>query len=116
MMSRLDLFLRGTLEAGIIAALGCWGITQGAGTAMRVVLGLAAPLVVFGIWGAIDFRGAGRAAEGLRLAEELLLSGVAAVALYAAGCRALARSLLALSVVHHALVYARGGRLLKERT
>jgi hypothetical protein len=82
---------------------------------MKFTLGLAAPLLVFGIWGTIDFRGAGRSAEALRLVEELLLSGLAALAPCATRRPALAWTLVAISVAHHALVYACGDRLLKER-
>ena len=66
----------------------------------------------FGLWGAIDFRQAGRYAEPLRLTQELAISALAAVALYAAGQPALAIALAALSIVYHGLVYASGARLL----
>ena len=107
--------LRGLLEAAVVAALAYWGVHTGSGTAAKVALGLGAPAVGFGIWGAVDFRQAGRLAEPLRLGEELVISGLAALALYAAGQHALAWALALLSLVHHALVYALGTRLLQER-
>lgn len=111
----LNVALRGVMEAGIVAALGYWGFAGGPSPAARILLGIGAPVVVFGVWGAIDFRGMGRMAEALRLTEELLLSGLAAVALYVAGPRGWAWGLAALSVLHHGLVYACGDRLLKAR-
>jgi hypothetical protein len=106
--------LRGVMEAGIVAALAYWGVKTGSTTAAKIALGVAAPTLGFGIWGAVDFRQWGALAEPLRLSEELLISGAAAVALYAAGQHALAWALAALSVAHHALVYALGMRLIEE--
>ena len=109
----VNVALRGVLEAGVVGALAYWGVHTGDGTAGKVLLGIAAPAVGFGIWGAVDFHQAGRYAEPLRLGEELVISGWAAAALFVAGRPALAIGLAALSVVHHALVYALGDRLLK---
>jgi Protein of unknown function (DUF2568) len=107
--------LRGLLEAGVVAALAYWGVHTGDGVVGKVVLGVLAPVVGFGIWGAIDFRDAGSLAELLRLLEELVISGVAAIALYTTGQHALAWALALLSVLHHALVYLLGMRLLDDR-
>jgi hypothetical protein len=111
----VNVALRGVLEAGVVGALAYWGVHAADGTAGKVLLGIAAPAVGFGIWGAVDFRWAGRYAEPLRLVEELVISGLAAVALAVAGQPALGIGLAVLSVVHHALVYALGDRLLKPR-
>lgn len=105
--------LRAIMEAGIVAGLAYWGYETGGSTAAKVVLGVGAPLVGFGVWGAVDFRWAGSLAEPLRLAEELAISGLAAGAWYAAGQAELGVSLAALSAGYHALVYAMGDRLLK---
>ena len=115
-MSKLKWFtvaLRVTLEAAIIAALAEWGYHAGPGTAGKLVLALAAPAVGFGVWGAVDFRQAGRFAEALRLLQELAISGLAAAAWYAAGQRAAAAALAIVSLACHGLVYLGGGRLLK---
>lgn len=114
-IERLALGLRVGLEVGIVVALAYWGVHTGASTTSRVVLGVAAPIAVFGFWGAVDFHQAGRFGEPLRLIQELAVSGLTAVALYATGLRALAFGLAALSVVYHALVYISGGRLLKRQ-
>lgn len=56
----------------------------------------------------MDFHQAGRFAEPLRLAEELIISGLAAAALYAAGQHILGGALGGLSLGYHALVYLQG--------
>jgi hypothetical protein len=114
-LQRLNLVLRAVMEAAVVAATSYWGFHTGTSTASSLVLGVGAPLLCFGFWGAVDFHQLGRLAEPLRLVQELLLTAVAAVACYAAGLHALAWALAILSVVHHSLVYALGDRLLKER-
>ena len=69
----------------------------------------------FGIWGAVDFHQAGRMAEPLRLIEELVISGLAALALYATGQHVLGLAFVTLSIIYHLLVYLAGGRLLKTQ-
>jgi Protein of unknown function (DUF2568) len=112
-LGRLNLALRGLVEGGIVVGLAWWGVATGDGTGMKVLLGVGAPLVGFGFWGAVDFRRVGRLAEPARLLQELAVSGLAAVAWYAAGRHALGVALAAVSLLHHALVYAIGERLLK---
>jgi len=107
------LALRVTMEAAIVVALAEWGYHAGPGTAGRLALALAAPAIGFGLWGTVDFRQAGRFAEALRLAEELAISGLAALALYAAGQRAPGAALAIVSLAYHGMVYLGGGRLLK---
>jgi len=109
----VTLALRVTMEAAIVAALAMWGYQAGPGTAGKLVLALAAPAVGFGVWGAVDFRQAGRFAEALRLVQELAISGLAAAAWYTAGQHALGAALVIVSVAYYGLVYLGGGRLLK---
>jgi len=109
------LVLRVLMEAGIVAAFAWWGYRAGAGTGMKILLAVGAPALGFGFWGAVDFRQAGRLAEPLRLLQELAISGLAAVAVYATGQHLLGWALGLLSVAYHALVYRQGGRLLKHR-
>ena len=101
------------METGIVAAFAYWGYQTGQTLAIKILLAIGAPLVGFGIWGIIDFHQAGRIAESLRLIEELIISGLAALALYAARQPALGWALGVISIVYHALVYMSGGRLLK---
>ena len=111
---RVNLALRVLMEVGIVVALAYWGLHTGNGTGAKIVLGVGAPLVGFGFWGAIDFHQAGRAAEPLRLTQELAVSGLAALAWYEAGQHALGLALGALSITYHALVYLSGERLLNS--
>ncbi len=111
-MKTMTLALRALMELGVVAGLATWGVDAGHGPMASTALGVVAPLVGFGVWGAVDFRNAGRLAEPLRLVEELTISVLAAAAFTAAGHAALGAALAALSVVYHALVYATGQRLL----
>jgi Protein of unknown function (DUF2568) len=113
-LRQVNLALRAMMELGIILALGTWGFHVGAGAAGKVALGLGAPAVGFGVWGLLDFRQAGALSEPLRFVQELLISGLAALAWWVAGQHVLALLLAAISIVHHLLVYPLGGRLLKS--
>jgi Protein of unknown function (DUF2568) len=113
-LGAVNLALRGLMEAGVVAGLAYWGWQTGGGTFASIALAIAAPVVGFGFWGAVDFRRAGALAEPLRLVQELAVSGLAALALYTAGQHALGAALALLSIVHHALVYALGDRLVKR--
>lgn len=110
---RLALILRVLMEAGIVVALADWGAHTGVSTTTKVLLGVAAPAVGFGFWGAVDFHQAGRFAEPLRLGQELAISLLAALAWYSVGRHGLGIMLGGLSIAYHVLVYATGERLLK---
>ena len=109
-----NLGLRAVMEFGIVLALGYWGFQTGSSPGMKILLGIGAPVVGFGFWGLVDFHQAGRLSEPLRLVEELVISGIAAFALYVAGQHVLGLALAGISVVYHTLVYALGGSLLKH--
>ena len=113
-VSHVNVALRAVMEAGIVAGLAYWGFTTGTSEPAKIALGVAAPLVGFGFWGAVDFHSAGRYSEPLRLIQELVISGLAALAWYTAGQHALGWALAILSLAHHALVYLLGQRLLKS--
>lgn len=115
LLSTTNLALRVIMETAIIAALGYWGFQQGGSTGAKILLAFAVPLFGFGFWGLVDFHQAGRWAEPLRLAQELLIAGLAALALLAVGERALGWALALLTVIHHALVYALGERLIQHK-
>ena len=76
---RINLILRVTMETGIVVALGFWGYRAGSGPAAKIALMIAVPLIGFGFWGTVDFHQAGRLAEPLRLTQELVISGLAAL-------------------------------------
>jgi len=91
MLSTLKWFnvgVRALMELGIVVALGYWGYKTGNTTGIKMLLGIAAPLIGFGIWSLVDFRQAGSLAESLRLIQELVISGLAAFAWYVAGAQA----------------------------
>lgn len=106
------LVLRVAMETAIVVALAWWGLTTGGSTATSLLLGLGAPLVGFGFWGAVDFHQLGPLAEPTRLVQELLISLLAALALAVVGLTAWAWALMALTLGYHALVYVLGRRLL----
>ena len=110
----INLALRAFMELGIVVALGYWGYKTGEGTTTKILLTIGAPLIGFGIWGLVDFRNAGTFAEPLRLVEELVISGSAALGWYVAGAHSMGWTLGIVSIVHHTLVYALGGTLLKH--
>ena len=114
LLKRFNLAIRGIMELGIVAALSFWGFHTGRNTLMKIILGVGSPAIVFGFWGLVDFRNAGNKAEYLRLIQELVISGLAAVALYFAGQYILALFLALISVAHHILVYSLGETLLKK--
>ena len=107
--------LRVALECGIVAGLAYWGVDRGGSTGTELLLGVGAPVAGFGFWGAVDFHQAGRLAEPLRLVQELAVSGLASLALWAAGRPWAGLALAVLSVVYHVHVYASGARLLKPQ-
>lgn len=107
--------LRAIMELGIVLGLAYWGYQTGSGGLARIGLAIGAPLVGFGFWGLVDFHQLGRAAEPLRLVQELVVSGLVAVAVWNAGQPILGLLMGLLSILYHALVYASGGRLLRRR-
>lgn len=113
-LRRANLALRGIMELGIIVALAYWGVRTGHNTVQKAVLGMGAPVLVFSCWSLVDFRKWGSIAELLRCVQELVLSGLAAVALYAARQHAPGWSLGVVSIVHHLAVYLLGERLLRQ--
>ena len=82
---RLTRALGVPMETGIVAVLAYPGYHTGTSTGTKIILAVVAPLLGFGFWGAVDFHQAGRLTEPLRRIRELAISGLAAVALYAAG-------------------------------
>ena len=110
-----NIALRGVMEFGIVAAMGYWGYHAGTSFIIKILLAIMAPLIVFGIWGLVDFHQAGRLAEPLRLVQELLICGLVSVALYTAGQQIWAWALAVIAIVQHSLVYLTGETLLKEK-
>jgi Protein of unknown function (DUF2568) len=111
----LNLALRGLMEFGIITAFGYWGYYIGNSMMVKILLCVSVPLVSFGFWGLVDFHQFGEIAESLRLIQELLITGLAACALFSTGAFAYGWILVVVSVIHHTLVYLLGDKLIKNR-
>jgi hypothetical protein len=111
----LNIALRGLMEFSIVLALGIWGYQTGSSSATKILLAIGAPIAGFGFWGAVDFHQAGRLAEPLRLVQELAISALAGIALFAAGLPTWGLALIAVSAIHHVFVYLLGQRLSKDR-
>ena len=111
----LNVVLRAVMEVGIVVALGYWGYQTGKNMGTKLLLGIGAPVLGFGFWGAVDFHQAGRLAEPLRLTQELVVSGLAVFAWYITGQHVLGWALGLLIIVHHALVYLLGDTLLTHQ-
>jgi Protein of unknown function (DUF2568) len=109
----VNLGLRGLMELGIVIALSYWGYRTGHSPIQRALFGTCAPILVFSIWTFVDFRKLVAVPEPFRLIQELVLSGLAAVAWYASGQHTLGWILGLVSIVHHLTVYLLGERLLK---
>jgi hypothetical protein len=93
------------LELAALAALGWWGFATGGGAALRVGLGLGAPLLAAVLWGLFA---APKAVVGLPVAGVLvvkaLVFGAATAALYALGRPALATAYALVVVLNTAYV------------
>jgi len=109
-----NLTLRALMELGIVLAFGYWGYWFGSSFSIKIILCLVAPLIGFGFWGLVDFHQFGKLSEFLRLIQELLISGLAAVALYTTGQGIAAWILAGISIVYHILVYLDGDTLLNN--
>jgi len=105
--------MRGLMELGVVLAFAYWGIQAGKSMLTKLLLGILAPMTMFGFWGLVDFRQAGSFSEALRLVQELIISGLAAVALFVAGQPILGWVMASVSIAYHALVYVSSDRLLR---
>jgi hypothetical protein len=81
-----NLALRFFLELCALGALGYWGFKTGRGLIVKVGLGIGAPLLAALVWGMLGAPDAPvLLPEPLHLLLELMIFGLAAVALYDAG-------------------------------
>ncbi len=80
-----NLGLRGLMEAGVVLAFGYWGYWFGNSDRNENILDDSCSGTGFGFWGLVDFHQFDKASEILRLSEELIISLLAAYALFAAG-------------------------------
>lgn len=104
MLRSTNLALRFGLELAALAALAYWGFSVDAPGAVRVLLGIGAPLAAAVAWGSyVAPRARMAAPRSVRLAVELTVFVLAAAALAAAGPPALAWIFAALVLVNSAL-------------
>ncbi len=111
---KVNLILRSVMEAGIVFAFGWWGYHTGDTRILRILYMVMAPVIGFGFWSVVDFHQMGSRGEPLRLAQELIISLLAAFALYSAELKTAGIFLASLSLLYHLLVYLSGNRLLKR--
>ncbi len=111
---KINLLFRSVLEVSIVFAFGWWGYHTGVTQTMKIFLMIITPLFGFGFWGLIDFHQMGKLSEALRLIQELLISGLAAAALFVTGARIWGMILAIWSVTYHTMVYITGNRLLRK--
>ncbi len=110
MLKAFNLGLSFFLELCMLAALTYWGFTTQRGIG-KFLWGIGAPLVVILIWGAfLAPRARQRLADPLRLLNEIVLFGLAALALLAAGQQALAIIFFVLVFVNLVLSFVWGQR------
>lgn len=110
----INVVLRALMETGIVLAFGYWGFHTGHNNITHILLGILTPLIAFAFWGFVDFHNAGKFSELYRLLQELIISLLAAFAVYSKGALVFGISLAILSLVYHALVYLNGDRILKK--
>jgi Protein of unknown function (DUF2568) len=115
LLKTFNLALRAVMEAGIVAGLAYWGLQFGETTLTKITFFVAAPALIFGFWGLYDFHNFGKWSEFLRLIQELILSFIAAFALYTSGQHLLGWILAVISVVHHIFIYLLAETLLKNQ-
>jgi hypothetical protein len=100
------------MEVGVVLGFALWGHHLGTTELVKIVLTVLLPTVAFAFWGLVDFRWLGRSAEALRQAQELVISGAAAIGFVLAGSAVLGWGLVVLSIAHHVLLHLSGDRLL----
>ena len=101
-----NLALRFLLELCILAAFCDWGFQTGSGLIAKIGLGIGVPILAAIFWGTFMApKAAVQVQDPLRLVLEVVIFGLAAVALYAAGHSSLAWALGLIFVINRALMY-----------
>jgi hypothetical protein len=99
-----NLALAFLLELCLLAALGYWGFRVGQGPLAKWALGLGSPLLLAAVWGAFMAPKAWRPLPGVaHLLAAIVLFGLGAAALYAAGQSRLAWIFAVAVVLNQAL-------------
>lgn len=105
-LKNANLALAFLLELCALAALGYWGFRIGDGALAKIALGLGAPLLMAVFWGIfLAPRAVVRLPTPLIVALKVIVFGVAALALAAAGSPVLAAIFAVVVVINLALAY-----------
>ncbi len=109
MLAYANLALRFLLELCTLASVGYWGFQMKQGMAVKIVLGIGAPLLVAVVWATFGSPQASLPLTGwLHFALELVVFGSGAAALYAAGRPGLAAAFALAVVINRSLMYVWG--------
>ncbi|QGG57828.1 YrdB family protein [Paenibacillus sp. B01] len=101
----INLGVRFFLELALLAALGIWGFQTGFGSLVRWLLGIGAPLLTAVVWGAFLSPKASIPLDWtVKLAMELLLFGLGALALWAASRPTWAVAILVIWAINRILL------------
>jgi hypothetical protein len=101
-----NLLVRFLLELCMLAAAGYWGFKTQSGWLLKVLLGIGLPALIAVVWGLFVAPKATYPLQGLsRLALELLLFGIGAVALFASGRVNLAWIYLIVLAINEVLLF-----------
>ncbi|MGE7602496.1 YrdB family protein [Peribacillus sp. NPDC097675] len=102
----INITLRFILEVCALGFLTYWGFQSSQGILMKLVLGIGSPLLIAIIWGVFGSPAAPIPVQGiLRTLLELLIFGLATLALYSSGKPTLAIIYAILVVVNRILIY-----------
>ncbi len=100
-----NLALRFLLELCALVAFGYWGFTTGGGTITKLALGIGVPLLVAVIWGAaLSPRRSAPLSDRLAFILSLVVLGLSAVGVGAAGQVTLAVAFAVLTAVNATLI------------
>ena len=100
----VNLALAFVLELCALTALGYWGFKTGDEAVARIGLGVGAPLLAAVLWGLFAAPRAPVSAPLVRPGVQVMVFGLAALALYASGHRSLAVSFILLVIANSVLV------------
>ncbi|MFT8314835.1 MAG: YrdB family protein [Clostridium sp.] len=101
-----NLLIRFLLELFMLAAFAYWGFKTGRVTVVKFGLGIGIPLLVAIVWGSfLSPKAPLYISEVIKLVLELIIFGLAAFAMKAAGHPAIAGALVLAFVINRILMY-----------
>lgn len=102
----INLALRFILEICALFAFGYWGVKSGDGLLFKFILGIGTPLLIAFIWGTFGSPAAPLRVHGIkRLLLEIIIYGLATLALYIAGQPTFAVVFALLTALNMLLMY-----------